>query len=563
MKTKLTTLALALLTAVAAIGQSGVTINGLDWANANVAQPGAFAAKPDMLTEFYQWNNAVAFTAMGSAAGWTSKESFDPDWTVNPCPNGWRLPTKGEFRALEGMGSTWAAASERDNAVAGRFYGPSHATATVASPQGGIFLSASGFLSHPSSPVRAQSTHGYYWSATTYTPNPLQGRFLVVEVPGSGTAHYVTKGHGLNLRCVRAPVAVTSVSLQPATLHLGQTQPLAPAFEPSDPSDQSVTWISDNENVATVDSTGLVTPKATGTTTITVTTVNNQTAICTLKVIGAVAVPVAAVSLGITDTSLEVDAPAQLTPAFEPNNATDQSVTWFSSNTSIAEVSETGLVTPKAAGTATITVTTVNDKTATRTLTWCNVLTPGGVCWADTNVAQPGTFAAKPDMYTEFYQWNRPGKAWPATGDVTEWNATADEAQTWTAGAPCPAGWRLPTRAEYEELDTLGGEHSNKGGKWYAAEVNGNEKPGRFYGPNAPTCSLSSNMKGCVFFPAAGYRSDTNGALSSQNTDGDYWSSTQDAGNTAKGHFLRFGSSGSSPSYSDFKTFGFLIRCVR
>src|SRR5688500_11006116 len=61
----------------------------------------------------------------------------------------------------------------------------------------------------------------------------------------------------------------------------------------------------------------------------------------------------------------ESGATAQLTKAISPANATNQNVTWSSSNTAVATVTTNGLVTAKASGNATITVTTAEgNKTA-------------------------------------------------------------------------------------------------------------------------------------------------------------------------------------------------------
>jgi beta-glucanase (GH16 family) len=81
-------------------------------------------------------------------------------------------------------------------------------------------------------------------------------------------------------------------------------------------------------------------------------------------------VAVTGVSLSSTTASLTVGSTKQLTATIAPTNATNQAVTWSSSNTAYATVSSSGLVTAIAAGTATITVkTTDGSKTATCVVT--------------------------------------------------------------------------------------------------------------------------------------------------------------------------------------------------
>jgi len=81
-------------------------------------------------------------------------------------------------------------------------------------------------------------------------------------------------------------------------------------------------------------------------------------------------VAVTNVSISPAAVSVAAGTTAQLTATITPSNATNQNVTWGTSNSSVATVSSTGLVTGVAAGTATITVTTQDGgKTATRTVT--------------------------------------------------------------------------------------------------------------------------------------------------------------------------------------------------
>ncbi|MBE6700395.1 MAG: hypothetical protein E7582_00690 [Ruminococcaceae bacterium] len=76
-----------------------------------------------------------------------------------------------------------------------------------------------------------------------------------------------------------------------------------------------------------------------------------------------------AVSLNKTSTTLTVGDTETLTATVTPSNVTNKTVTWISSNTNVASVSN-GVVTAKAAGTATITVKTADgNKTATCVVT--------------------------------------------------------------------------------------------------------------------------------------------------------------------------------------------------
>ena len=82
-------------------------------------------------------------------------------------------------------------------------------------------------------------------------------------------------------------VAVTSVSLSPTTasLNVGGTQQLTPTVLPSNATNKSVTYSSNNMAVATVNASGLITAVANGTATITVATVDgNKTSTCLVSV---------------------------------------------------------------------------------------------------------------------------------------------------------------------------------------------------------------------------------------------------------------------------------------
>ena len=86
-------------------------------------------------------------------------------------------------------------------------------------------------------------------------------------------------------------------------------------------------------------------------------------------------VDVTGVTLSQTEATLNVDETLTLTATVAPDEATDKTVTWTSSDPTVATVAD-GVVTAVAAGTATITATATNgtddtadDKTATCTIT--------------------------------------------------------------------------------------------------------------------------------------------------------------------------------------------------
>ncbi len=80
-------------------------------------------------------------------------------------------------------------------------------------------------------------------------------------------------------------------------------------------------------------------------------------------------VAVTGVSLSPESINLNVENTTNLNASVSPNNATNKSVTWSSSNTSVATVSDSGIVSAIARGTAIITVTTIDgSKTDTSTV---------------------------------------------------------------------------------------------------------------------------------------------------------------------------------------------------
>ena len=167
---------------------------------------------------------------------------------------------------------------------------------------------------------------------------------------------------------------VSSVIVSPSSLSLDlngtKTSNLTATVNGDNDPSQEVTWNSSNASVATISSTGVVTAKAVGNATITATSQADGTksGTCTVTVSDST-VHVTGVSLNKDSISLTVGGSETLTATVSPNNATNQNVTWSSSNTTVATVSN-GAISAKATGSSTITVTTVDGSyTATCTVT--------------------------------------------------------------------------------------------------------------------------------------------------------------------------------------------------
>ena len=155
------------------------------------------------------------------------------------------------------------------------------------------------------------------------------------------------------------PVYATSISLPSTqTVYVGSTTQLTPTVEPSN-MNQAITWSSSNTAVATV-SNGIVTGLKAGTTTITASTVNEAgttlTAQCSITVS---TISVTGVSLSDTSIEIGVGNSKVVAATISPSNASNKNVTWSTSKSSVATVSE-GTITAVSIGTATITATTVD-----------------------------------------------------------------------------------------------------------------------------------------------------------------------------------------------------------
>ena len=205
------------------------------------------------------------------------------------------------------------------------------------------------------------------WSSSDATVATVDDNGKVTAVK-AGTATITAKSGDKSASCAvtvkAAFVAVTSVELNKTSLELteGNSETLTATVKPDNATDKTVTWSSSDSNIATVDGDGKVTALKEGTATITAKS-GEKSATCSVTVSKKV-IAVTSVTLDKPSASLKVGETVTLTATVKPDDATDKTVTWNTSDASIATVDANGKVTAVKEGTATITAK-AGEKTAT------------------------------------------------------------------------------------------------------------------------------------------------------------------------------------------------------
>ena len=200
------------------------------------------------------------------------------------------------------------------------------------------------------------------WSSGNATVATVSGSGLVTaRAAGSTTITATSEGQSGTASLTVSVVPVASVTVSPASagLFVGQTVQLTatPKDSGGNPlTGRSVAWSSGNTTVATVGTSGLVTARAAGSTTITATS-GGQSGTASLTV---TVVPVASVTVSPALASVAVGSTLQLNATAKDsagNPLNGRTITWTTSNGAAAAVSASGLVTGVTVGSATITAT--------------------------------------------------------------------------------------------------------------------------------------------------------------------------------------------------------------
>ena len=205
------------------------------------------------------------------------------------------------------------------------------------------------------------------WSSSAPTVASVdQSGNIIAKSVGNATITVKAKdGSGVTATCWVnvTDIKVTGITLNKTTLNIktGATEQLTAKVQPTDATNSKVTWSSNNKDVAEVDQTGMITAKKEGSAVITVTAQDGsgKTATCQVNVTD---IKVSGITLSASTLAMQTEDVKQLSVTnITPANATNKALKWESKNTWVATVDESGNVTAKNPGEATITVTAADN----------------------------------------------------------------------------------------------------------------------------------------------------------------------------------------------------------
>ena len=432
------------------------------------------------------------------------------------------------------------------------------------------------------------SYDGMTWTSTNPKVASVSASGLVTALSeGNTTITVVVSGKtaSCSVTVRKGYVAVSSISLNKTTLEMveGDTESLTATVSPDDATDKTVTWTSSNESVAKVKD-GAITAVKEGETTISA-KAGEKTASCKV-IVSKKVIPVASIELSKTELTIVEGDSGTLTATVSPDDATDQTVVWSSSNESIATVKD-GVINAISQGEATITAK-VGEKTAT-----CKVIVtetsapvpvleaidlglPSGLKWASFNLG-----ATSPEDYGDYFAWGET-KPYYSSHNPLIWKEGKDAGYNWASykwcnggsqelNKYCPANkinywdgigtpygrsvldpdddaahvnlggkWRMPTDEEWTEL--------RKNCSWIWTTKNGVN--GRL---------VTASNGNSIFLPAAGYLFEAN--LSHVASIGFYWSSSLNTLLPSNALYVNFVSTDVG-RYDDVRIMGFSVRPV-
>ncbi len=189
---------------------------------------------------------------------------------------------------------------------------------------------------------------------------------VTAKAPGKAYVTVTTLDGGFSVSCTvnvtDGRVPVTSIVLEDTLIYLnvGSTFLLNAEVRPANADNKAVVFTSSDANIAGVNADGMITAKNPGKAYITASALDNgMSIVCTVNV-GEAYVPVRSITLDRTLINLKEGETTRITASIDPENATNPQISYWSDDSSIADVDENGVITAKKAGKALITASAEN-----------------------------------------------------------------------------------------------------------------------------------------------------------------------------------------------------------
>ena len=454
---------------------------------------------------YWQWGRSAQAAAgptatdprNGAVSGWNTTNAPNGSWadgskTANdPCPSGYRVPTKAQWDGVVANNTktnTGSFGNSATNYGAGKKFGDQ------------LMLPAAGFRYSSGSALDSRGDNGGYWSSTQLSSNVAWNLFFGSSFANTGNFF---RAFGLSVRCIAdIPGSAAALNCSGATITGTLTSGQAASGVSA-----SVPYTGGNGGFH-----------------------NGQTV----------------ASTGVTGLTATLSAGS------------------FVSGSGNLSYSITG--TPSVAGTASFALN-IGGQTCTLNI---NV---SYVCRAKVNATDYKNFMCynlgsantSADPFTPsweinggYWQWGRlaqaaagptgPGAGAANSGAVSGWNTTDAPDGSWadgskTASDPCPTGYRVPTKAQ-----------------WDGVLANNTKTSTGSFSISATNYSAGVKFGDHLMLPPAGVRSvQDNGVLYLRGYNGNYWSST--AEDTESAWTLNF-EDNSDYTGTNIRPNGLSVRCI-
>jgi uncharacterized protein YjdB len=284
-----------------------------------------------------------ADTTQDKAISWTSSNSKIA--TVG---------SDGTVTAVEGGKATITAASSNGKTAS--------CTVTVSVPLSSITISRSSLslekgqtaqLNASISPTDTTDSKAISWTSSDSKVASVSPDGTVTAVEGGKATITAASSNGKTASCavtVSVPIVSVKLDMTDIALEKGESRVLTATVMPSDTTD-SISWTSSDSSVVSVDSYGKITAAEPGTATITA-SAGNVSASCRVSV----GISISRIVLDKTNITLIKGSRQNLKATIEPEDTTEsKTVTWSSSDPSVATVDSNGKITAVEGGTAIIT----------------------------------------------------------------------------------------------------------------------------------------------------------------------------------------------------------------